>query len=192
MNASEFLVAAWAGCLHYINNQKFNDNVFFMLFKYFFCSRLYLFDLKCSKNINIANYYNSKELLYCNLFLWWFIPLHQSSVSHDPSEIILIYWFDAQATFLIFIHAENICAVSYFVETNTTIQKFGVSRIFFFFKKKKESRMISERSCRVTLNTMSKDAETSVLHHMNNLHVKILQLNWIVIIFHNITVLMYF
>ncbi len=25
----------------------------------------------------------------------------QSSVSHDPSEIIIIYWFDAQETFLI-------------------------------------------------------------------------------------------
>jgi len=31
----------------------------------------------------------------------------QSSVSHDPSEIILIRWFDAQETFLIIINVEN-------------------------------------------------------------------------------------
>ncbi len=35
--------------------------------------------------------------------------LLQSSVSHDPSEIILIYWFGAQATFYIIINAENTC-----------------------------------------------------------------------------------
>jgi len=31
----------------------------------------------------------------------------QSSVSHDPSEIILIWWFDAQETFLI--NVEHFC-----------------------------------------------------------------------------------
>ncbi len=31
----------------------------------------------------------------------------QSSVSHDPSEIILICWIDAKETFLIIIIAEN-------------------------------------------------------------------------------------
>jgi len=30
--------------------------------------------------------------------------LLQSSVSHDPSEIILIWWFDAQETFMIIIN----------------------------------------------------------------------------------------
>ncbi len=30
-------------------------------------------------------------------------PLLQSSVSRDPSEIILICWFDAQETFIIII-----------------------------------------------------------------------------------------
>ncbi len=35
---------------------------------------------------------------------------HQSSVSHDPSEIIIIYWFAAQETFLI-INAENSCCL---------------------------------------------------------------------------------
>jgi len=29
--------------------------------------------------------------------------------SHDPSEIILICWFDAQETFLIIINVENSC-----------------------------------------------------------------------------------
>ncbi len=33
--------------------------------------------------------------------------LLQSSVSQDPSEIILIYWFAAQETFLIIINVEN-------------------------------------------------------------------------------------
>ncbi len=40
--------------------------------------------------------------------------LLQSSVSHDPSEIILICWFAAQETFLIIINVENGCAASYF------------------------------------------------------------------------------
>ncbi len=38
------------------------------------------------------------------------LPLFQSSVSHDPSEIILICWFAAQETFTIIICAENSCA----------------------------------------------------------------------------------
>ncbi len=38
-----------------------------------------------------------------------------SVVSHDPSEIILIYWFAAQETFLIIINVENSCAI--FVQT---------------------------------------------------------------------------
>ncbi len=40
--------------------------------------------------------------------------LLQSSVSHDPSEIILICWFTAQETFLIINNFENSCAASYF------------------------------------------------------------------------------
>jgi len=39
----------------------------------------------------------------------------QSSVSHDPSEIIFLIWyFTAQETFLIIINVENSCAASYF------------------------------------------------------------------------------
>ncbi len=40
--------------------------------------------------------------------------LLQSSVSHDPSEIILICWFAAQKTFLFIISVENSCAAQYF------------------------------------------------------------------------------
>ncbi len=36
--------------------------------------------------------------------------LLHSSVSHDPSEIILICWFGAQETFHIIINVENSCA----------------------------------------------------------------------------------
>jgi len=36
----------------------------------------------------------------------------QSSVSHDPSEIILIWWFGAQETFLIIF---NVGTVSFFI-----------------------------------------------------------------------------
>jgi len=35
--------------------------------------------------------------------------LLQSSVSHDPSEIILICWFGGQETFLVIINVENSC-----------------------------------------------------------------------------------
>ncbi len=34
-------------------------------------------------------------------------PLLQASVSHDPSEIILTCWFDAQETFLIIMLKTN-------------------------------------------------------------------------------------
>ncbi len=69
---------------------------------------------------------------FCNTVILWyiitisnnyFIPvikaefsasLLQSSVSHDPSEIILIYWFAAQKTFLIIINVENSCAASFY------------------------------------------------------------------------------
>ncbi len=61
--------------------------------------------LECS---NIAKYYyNFKQLflfeyiLKCNLFLWckaeFSASLLQSTMSHDPSEIILICWFEIRA-----------------------------------------------------------------------------------------------
>ncbi len=43
--------------------------------------------------------------------------LLQSSVSHDPSEIILTCWFAAEETFLIIISVEIRCAASHFYKT---------------------------------------------------------------------------
>ncbi len=37
-------------------------------------------------------------------------PFLQSSVSHDPSEIVLIYWFVAKETFLYIINVEYVAA----------------------------------------------------------------------------------
>ncbi len=36
--------------------------------------------------------------------------LLQASMSHDPSEIIIIYWFATQETYLMIINVENSCA----------------------------------------------------------------------------------
>ncbi len=41
---------------------------------------------------------------------WIVSIITQSSVSHDPSEIIIIFWFAAQETSLIIINVENSCA----------------------------------------------------------------------------------
>ncbi len=54
--------------------------------------------------------------------------LLQSSVSHDPSEIILICWFAAQETFII-IDVENSHDASYFCKNwykffQDSVQKF--------------------------------------------------------------------
>ncbi len=51
--------------------------------------------------------------------------LLQSSVSHDTSEIILIYWFGAQETFLIII-VESSCAAD-FCENHETCFFFSIS-----------------------------------------------------------------
>ncbi len=49
---------------------------------------------------NQNNCFLFEYILKCNLFLWcnaeFSASLLQSSVSHDPSEIILIFWFAAQ------------------------------------------------------------------------------------------------
>ncbi len=58
--------------------------------------------------------------------------LFQSSVSHDPSEIILIYWFGAQETciIIIIINAEQLCSFvnrnndTYFFKDFLTNSKF--------------------------------------------------------------------
>ncbi len=48
-------------------------------------------------------------ILKCNLF--------QSSVSHDPSEIILICWFAAQEHFSLLSMLKIVMLLSIFVET---------------------------------------------------------------------------
>ncbi len=37
-------------------------------------------------------------------------PLFQSSVSHDPSDIIQVHWFAAQETFPIITSIKNSCS----------------------------------------------------------------------------------
>ncbi len=81
--------------------------------------------------------------------------LLQSSVSHDPSEIILIYWFAAQETFLLLLSifktvesflfrilwlierpkAQHLSEIKCFCNiVHYTIQKLGVSIYFFIWK----------------------------------------------------------
>jgi len=43
------------------------------------------------------------------------LQLFDKKKSHNPSEIILIFWFGAQEAFQIIIDAETICAASYFL-----------------------------------------------------------------------------
>ncbi len=47
-------------------------------------------------------------ILKCNLFLWCKAEFLQSSVSHNPSEMILICWFET-FIIIIIINAENSC-----------------------------------------------------------------------------------
>ncbi len=72
-----------------------------------FSPRLHLFDINTVKYSNILKYYyDLKYILYLNIyFKMYFISvikavfsaaLFQSSVSHDPSEIIIIFRFAAQ------------------------------------------------------------------------------------------------
>jgi len=58
---------------------------------------------------------------YCNIFqnVIYIASLLQSSVSHDPSEIILICWFAAQETSLI-MSVKNVVLLHIFVEKTTT------------------------------------------------------------------------
>ncbi len=46
--------------------------------------------------------------VYIYIYIYIYIYLLHYSVSHDSSEIILIYWFVAQETFSIIINVENI------------------------------------------------------------------------------------
>ncbi len=58
---------------------------------------------KLNVSLEVTGLLPLKMFFKCHLFLWckadFPAPLHQSSVSHHPSEIILIRWFAAQETF---------------------------------------------------------------------------------------------
>ncbi len=85
---------------------------------------LHLFDQKCSKNCNIVIYNSSiikiEYILKCNLFLWrkaeFSASLLQSSVSHDPLDIILICWFTAQETIIYVLLMLKTVQINIFVE----------------------------------------------------------------------------
>jgi len=62
------------------------------------CSCMHLFDQKCRNNINIVKYYfffslRNSVIYSCDGKAELSALLPQSSVSHDPSEIIIISWF---------------------------------------------------------------------------------------------------
>ncbi len=69
-------------------------------------------------NIMIIKYFLYLYIVKYNLFLWckaeFSSSFLQSSVSHDPSEIIIICWFAAQETFLIIINVENSLILNYY------------------------------------------------------------------------------
>ncbi len=58
---------------------------------------------------NIVKYYNKKKSILTHFKIELINVTSKSSVSHDPSEIIVISWFCAQETFLIII-VKNSCA----------------------------------------------------------------------------------
>ncbi len=60
-------------------------------------------------------YFGIEQIMFCILiyFQMLFIPViiqAELSVSHDPSEIILICWFGPKESSLIIINAEKNCA----------------------------------------------------------------------------------
>ncbi len=93
------------------------------------------------------NWFLCDYMLQCNLFLWckaeFSALLLQSSVSHDPSEIILICRFTAQETFLIIINVvllnflEIFCNIIHgFTVTSDQFIASLVNKSINFFKKK--------------------------------------------------------
>ncbi len=97
------------------------------------CIYLIIITIK-KKKINIYIYilFFYIYILKCNLLLWYkaefSASLLQSSVSHDPSEIILICWL-AQKWFIIIVNVENSCAASYFcgnLDTFFQVQNYTI------------------------------------------------------------------
>ncbi len=85
-----------------------------------------------------CNCFLFEYIFKCNLFMWckagFSASLLQSSVLHDPSEIILIGWFVAKETIIIIINVENIVGCNIFVETVIHFfQTFVMNRMFYFY-----------------------------------------------------------
>jgi len=53
------------------------------------------------------------------------VSLLQASVSHDPSEIMIICWFDAQETFIIIINVET----SYLCKNYDTFDSLMIGKV---------------------------------------------------------------
>ncbi len=71
---------------------------------------LHFFDQKYSENRNIVillQFQIKSFILFYIIYIDGKAEFLQSSVSHDPSEIILICWFGAQDTFSIIINVWN-------------------------------------------------------------------------------------
>ncbi len=119
--------------IHFIKKRHFTKNtiVFIILYIYIiiiyniyqYSSYIgkYLLNQKCSKNIIIVKDYDNLKLL-------------QYSVSHDPSEIILIFWFWCSRNIVIINTVENGCTVT---ENNRNIKRIAfiwniLFRFFFF------------------------------------------------------------
>ncbi len=68
---------------------------FWIMYSILCSPRLHLFDQKYNKNSNIVKYYLS-SVLKNKIKAAFSALLLQSSVSHDHSDIILIWWFPAQ------------------------------------------------------------------------------------------------
>ncbi len=76
-------------------------------------------------------YFQYNVLFWCNAEFPAVINSSlQSSVSHDPSEINIMYWFAAQETFLIIVNVENRCAAQYFFQDSLMKTKIRTAFIW--------------------------------------------------------------
>ena len=116
--------------------------------------------------------------------------LLQSSVSHDPSEIILICWFAAQETFMIIINVENSCVlffrIPWWIESSkeqhlSEIQSFcniihyrskvwGQEEclLLFFWKQIKEINTFIQQGCIKSIKSDSKDIYNVTKDYISN------------------------
>ncbi len=88
----------------------------------------------------------------------WKQSLLQSSVWHDPSEIILIVYFGAQETFPIIINAENSFAAVHFCGKHDFFHES------FMKKKANKNNILFEIFCNIS------NVFTVILMHDRNTH----------------------